>query len=147
MVKYDGSGVEDGYPVIPAGSYPVIIHEIKLMQTKAGAEMWALSLLVSAGEHKGHWIYDNIVWSENDKAIIRQKQFLRCFGVYRDDKTEYNPWELEQKTAKVVLKIGEWEGKKRNEVTFAGYYTYKDQEQGQEQGGNEPETEPDDVPF
>lgn len=144
MVKYSGDDVDDnkGFEVIPEGEYNVLIHKVELKTNKNKDEYWSMYLVVISGEYKEAGFYDNITWSSNKKARIRAKQFLKCFGVYQDGKSEYDPWDVENKTGRVIVEIGEYKGKERNEVGFAGYYTYKDQEP--EQAKSKPE---EDVPF
>jgi len=130
MVKYVGSDVDDSksFDVIPEGRYPVFIESITLRTTQKGDEMWSVKHRVRSGEHKGAGFYDNIVWSDKESALVRAKQFLKCFGVYEDSKVDYNAWELEGKEGVVNVVIGEWKGQKRNEIPFNGYYTYHNEE-------------------
>lgn len=148
MVKFDGDKVDDDqvFKVIPEGNYKLLIDKITPSVTKKGDEMWKIKFVVASGKHQWSTIYDNIVWSANEHAMIRAKQFLKCFRVYADDKDDYSLFELESKTALVNVVIGKTnKGKDRNEIPFEGYYTYKDDVADEAVPPSTPEG--NDVPF
>lgn len=154
MVNFNGKNTDDNniYHVIPEGTYKLLVDKIELSTTTKGDEMWKVKMLVAVGEHKEALVYDNIIWSENQHAKVRAKQFLKCFRVYLDDKVSYSPFELEGKSAMVDVVIGQTNrGNDRNEIPFDGYYTYKDDEKKEKSNFfdelNPPPPGDDDISF
>jgi hypothetical protein len=86
--------------------------------------MWKVRHLVTKGEFKGRYIFDNLVFSE--KALKRAKLILRCLGVDVSGEINLTPEMIKRKQAIVTVKLEDYvddEGreKKRNRVPFAGY--------------------------
>jgi len=127
---FEGRVIDDSKPsnflLLPDGEYRVKILEILPKPTRAGDEMWRVKYEVLG---KGKIIYDNVVWSERGAAGKRLKQFLKCFGLYHEEKFEYKPFMFMGKEATVFLtsevsQQGKWAGKTFNKIPFDGYYTY-----------------------
>jgi hypothetical protein len=148
MVKYNGSVVDENvklFKPIPAGKYPVVINDITVATTNKGNEMWKIRFIISEGEYSGRFIFDRIVWSNNEYALARQKQFLKCFKVYHEGEWEYRPQHLIGKKGEIIIELGEYKGKPQNMVPFDGYHTYANKEKE-----NEPSYEGEsgkDIPF
>jgi Protein of unknown function (DUF669) len=140
MPRIDFSSVEDAkdYTPIPEGEYLCRIDKVEEALTGAGNEMWKLRLAVVSGEHKGRFLFDNLVFSE--KALKRAKFVCRCLGVDVSGEIDLTPEMIVGKQANVRVEIEEYvddEGheKKRNRVPFAGYDKTEDDDAAEPSGG------------
>jgi len=126
MPRIDFSAVEDAkdFTPLPEGEYLCRVDNVEESLTGAGAEMWKLRLAVVSGEHKGRYVFDNLVFSE--KALKRAKFVLRCLGIDVSGEIDVTREMIVGKQANVRVDLEEYaddEGreKKRNRVPFAGY--------------------------
>jgi hypothetical protein len=126
MPRIDFSNVEDpkDFTPLPEDDYLCRVDNVEEALTGAGDEMWKVRHLVTKGEFKGRYIFDNLVFSE--KALKRAKLILRCLGVDVSGEINLTPEMIKGKQAIVTVKLEDYvddEGreKKRNRVPFAGY--------------------------
>jgi hypothetical protein len=130
MPRYDGSAVDDSaggsFSLLPKGPHLLRIASIQERLTKNEEPMWAVKLIT---EDEKNWVWDNIVWSNNEKALKRVKQFLKCFNQYQEGDVDYKPFMFEGLVSKVEVDIGpitygKNKGKDGNFIPFNGYHTY-----------------------
>lgn len=126
MPRIDFSTVEDAkdFTPLPEGEYLCRVDNVKEALTGAGDEMWKLRMAVVEGEHKGRYIFDNLVFSE--KALKRAKFVCRCLGIDVSGEVDLTPDMIVGKQANVRVELEEYQDdegreKKRNRVPFAGY--------------------------
>ena len=122
MPRYNMDGVsEDGYvDAIPAGVYRLRIAKVKPDTSKAGDEMWTLELKVAEGEHKGHMIWDRLVFTA--KGAGRIKMMFKQLGLPVEGEVNFETSDILNMLVYAVVAEGEWDNKKRNEITFDGYH-------------------------
>lgn len=127
-MKYDFSTVEDvdTFVTIPEGVYTCRVGAVRVGHTRDGHERWAMRLDVAEGEYAGRVAaWDGLTWSE--KGALRVKFVLQALGLDTSGQVEIQPFDLEGRTARVVLGLEEWEDpvtKRRQirlRVPFRGY--------------------------
>jgi hypothetical protein len=110
----------DVYEVIPAGRYLVKIAEIQTERTKEhGDEMWRMTQEIVDGPYRGRRIFDRITFS--DSGLKRVKLVCSRFGLDTSREVDLQPDMLLGCVAMATVSIGEYQGRKRNEIPFAGY--------------------------
>jgi hypothetical protein len=126
MPKIDFNKIDDvgGFTPLPDGKYPCRLDDIEESATQYGDEMWKLKFAVTSGEHKGRFIFDNLVFSA--KALKRAKLICSRLGVDVSGEVELTPAMLIGKECILTAETEEYENeegvlKKRNFVPFAGY--------------------------
>ena len=92
--------------------------------TQNGDDMWKLKFVVESGEHRGRYIFDNMVFS--DAALKRAKLICSRLGLDVSGELNLTPSVITDRTCNVTVDIEEYEDhkgniKKRNVVPFAGY--------------------------
>lgn len=73
FINFDASQVNpnDEYTPIPAGSYPVIITESEIRETKSGTGNYLrVTLEVQAGEYQGRKIFHNITLQNQNQTAV-----------------------------------------------------------------------------
>ena len=69
---------------IPEGTYEGMITEVSDKTTSKGDPMGNIKIEIQSREHKGKWVYDNIVipleGSPSFKIMGRTMHFLHCIG-------------------------------------------------------------------
>lgn len=126
MPKIDFSQIDDvqDFQPLPDDDYLCRLSEIEEASTTQGDEMWKLRFEVIQGEHKGRYIFDNLVFSE--AALKRVKLICSRLGLDVSGELDLTPGMIEGHTCYVTTEIEEYEDnegriKRRNVVPFAGY--------------------------
>jgi hypothetical protein len=126
MPKIDFNKIDEvnEFTPLPDGEYPCRLEDIEESATQYGDEMWKLQFAVMSGEHKGRFIFDNLVFSA--KALKRAKLICSRLGIDVSGEVELKPAMLIGKTCMLSIETEEYENedgvlKKRNFVPFAGY--------------------------
>ena len=143
--NFDGVADPQERGVIPAGTYLMEVTHIEQKETRNRDTMWHITLVVVGGEHKGAYVWDNLVWSVN--AYPRVKGFLQATGMLRKGEVEYTMQDFVGKRIMVSINETEYEGKKQNKVDFAGYAPAGNQPPRDENDPGEPSADIDDTPF
>lgn len=130
MPKVDFSKVDDvqDFSPLPDGKYLCQASEIEEATTQYDDEMWKLKFEVVEGEHKGRFIFDNLVFSE--AALKRAKLICSRLGLDVSGEVELTPSMLKGRRCYLSVLTEEYEDsegktKKRNVVPFAGYEKVK----------------------
>jgi hypothetical protein len=130
MPKVDFSKVDDvqDFSPLPDGKYLCQVSEIEEATTQYDDEMWKLKHEVIEGEHKGRFIFDNLVFSS--AALKRAKLICSRLGLDVSGEVELTPSMLKGRKCYVSVLTEEYEDsegkiKKRNVVPFAGYEKVK----------------------
>lgn len=130
MPKVDFSKVDDvqDFSPLPDGKYLCQVSEIEEATTQYDDEMWKLKFEVVEGEHKGRFIFDNLVFSE--AALKRAKLICSRLGLDVSGEVELTPSMLKGRRCYLSVLTEEYEDsegktKKRNVVPFAGYEKVK----------------------
>lgn len=121
-VNFDGvddSG-DQNYPVIRAGVYRFQVVDGDEVSTKKGDPMWKLRLEVDLGEHLGHVVWDNLVG--RGPGLSRVKMLYKQLGLPCEGDQELAVSDVVGLSVWAEIDIDEYEGKRRNVVTFAGYH-------------------------
>jgi hypothetical protein len=135
MPKVNMTKVESGgdFAPVPPGVYAARVRSVEKGSTKPQAdqssnELWTLEIELLAGPEgaedptfQGRKVWDRITWSE--KGLSRVKLVLKALGfdVETDEEIDWMPEHLVNRGARVEVVIGEWNGRKRNEIPFAGW--------------------------
>ena len=110
---------------LPQGTYLVTLTGINEKSTSHGDPMWNLDFTVNEPkEYVGRHVFDNLVFSE--AAYKRVKLVCGRLGLPVKGEIELTPEMLRGRQVILDIIIGEYEGKKRNEVPFDGYIALKD---------------------
>ena len=115
--------VQDFTP-LPEGTYLCRLADVEEATTQYGDDMWKLRFIVESGEHRGRYIFDNMVFSE--AALKRAKLICSRLGLDVSGELDLTPSVITNRTCNVSVNIEEYkdqEGnvKSRNVVPFAGY--------------------------
>ena len=126
MPKIDFSKIDDvqDFQPLPDSDYLCRLSEIEEASTTQGDEMWKLRFEVIEGEHKGRYLFDNLVFSE--AAMKRAKLICSRLGLDVSGELDLTPGMIEGRTCYVTTEVEEYEDnegriKRRNVVPFAGY--------------------------
>lgn len=121
MTRFNVSAKEEGFGLVPEGTYEARIKTAVEKQSQAGNDMWEISLQIVSGEFAGRIIYDRLVFSP--KAISRVRQFCDACGYVLPETGEVEMitgYFLDRRVG-VVIVHEEWNGKNRDKVSFDGY--------------------------
>lgn len=121
-IKIDWNSVEDAeaqeFSPIPEGEYVVTIESVTEKETKKGDDMWSLKLNIEEGDFKGRKVFTNLVF--NEKGLSNVKKLYSCIFGTKLPKT-CEPSDVEGEKVVVDVVITEYEGKKQNNIPFAGF--------------------------
>ena len=151
-VDFDQYDEASNFAPLPEGDYNVELDKIEEKSTGSGDEMWSLRFVVMDEPHKGRYIFDNMVFTQ--AAMGRVKLICSRLGINTSGTVNLTTDHLKGKRCRLVgVTIGEYEDyegnmRKKNEVPFAGYEKYGDEE-GANPKTQESTTEEgdDDLPF
>ena len=144
MPHIDFSAINEsqGFEPLPAGQYRVVVTDVEERETKAGDEMWNLSLTVLEGDHRDRMIFDRLVFTQ--RAYPRVKLVCARLNVDVSKALDLVPSMLLDRTALVTVEIHEYqdssgETKRTNRVTYGGWE--------RDPGPQEEATDPESLPF
>ena len=102
----------------PAGEYAAVVGGISEGKTKAGDEMWTITLQIEGGDYDGQLVEDRLVFSVAALKLLRV--VAKAFGLPLPlDGIE--PADLMGKRVLIVTTEDEYNGELKAKVTFAGY--------------------------
>ena len=126
MPNIDFNTVDDvqDFSPLPEGPYFCRLAEVEESATQKGDDMWKLRWVVESGEHRGRYIFDNMVFSQ--AALPRAKLICSRLGLDVSGELDLIPSAITDRTCNVTVDIEEYEDhegnlKRRNVVPFAGY--------------------------
>lgn len=126
MPEVDFTNVGDitVFTPLPEGQYHCKLVNIRMSFTQSGEELWRLRWMVTQGEYKNRFLFDNLVFS--DAALKRVKLICSCLGIDTEGKVTIGRHTLIGKTCYVSVVIEEYEDsqgnvKSRNSVPYTGY--------------------------
>ena len=115
--KANSEGIDEGgsFVLIPEGTYEVEITEVTDGYTKAGDPMINTKNVITTGEFKGKWVFDNIVIPGKDsgafKIMGRTMHFLHVIGEPYEGEFVYNTDNWLYKKATITVYHQEYKGK------------------------------------
>lgn len=131
MPRLDFASIEDmnDYELIPPGTYVCEVVKVEKHVTRAGDEMWRITLRVISGNHEGGVVFDNLVFSI--RAAKRVKHFCSALGIDVGSELDLLPDMIRHRRCIVRVVIEEYQDKdgltmRRNKVPFAGYSPIQD---------------------
>ena len=156
MPTIDFNTVDDvqDFTPLPEGTYLCRLADVEEAITQYGDDMWKLRFIVESGEHRGRYIFDNMVFSE--AALKRAKLICSRLGLDVSGELDLTPSVITDRTCNVTVDIEEYEveetglTKKRNVVPFAGYERTDEAVAGVQASNAQGESEDDseeDLPF
>jgi hypothetical protein len=152
VINFDFDSVPDmdDFSTLPEGDYSCELESVEEKNTRAGDEMWSLKFRVLNEEYENRIIFDNMVFSDNEKAQQRVKLICSRLGLNTKGRTTLSPDMIEGKQCIISVIETEYidaaeKTKRRNEVEFSGYKTIE-KEGGNSSEGNS-ENEDDNIPF
>jgi hypothetical protein len=113
------------YVVVPRGTYLCRVAEVRCGTNQAGAERWALRLVVADGPHVGKQAaWDSLVFSR--QGLPRIRLVFAALGLPASGKVQVGPEDLEGRLAKVDIHIADFstpsgEVIRRNQVPYDGF--------------------------
>jgi Protein of unknown function (DUF669) len=119
----DMNDVSSKYSVIPIGEYKVYISEKVDGISKNGDPMIKVVWKVNEGEHRGRFIFDNLVISSNKnspawKIRWRAKMFLQSIGEpHNGDNFDWDSDNWEGKECIVKVEHSEYNGDTQAKIT------------------------------
>lgn len=121
MPKINWSQVEDSqeFTPIPEGKYEATIESVEVKETSKGDEMWLVKLNIDDGDYKDRKVLTNLVFNEGGYGNIK-KLYSCIFGTKLPKNCEPSDIEGEKITVDVI--ITEYNGKKYNNIPYAGFY-------------------------
>lgn len=146
----DGKDHSGDFPVSDPGDYDFELEKLDAKQhtTKAGEDciQFSLQLRVEGkvnGQPKDVRVFDHLFTS--DGAFYRIIQYAKAVGIFDEKKKAIDPYDFYKKApgtvGRVRIKIGEYNGNKRNEVV--SYLIPKKEEAAD----STPDISDDDLPF
>ena len=124
-IKIDWNKVEDSieFKVIPEGDYDAEIVDVKEKTTKNDDEMWSIKFQILNGDYKGSFVSTNLVF--NEKGLSNAKKlFSTLFGIKIPKAIEST--DIMNEKCRIAVTIGEYNGKKTNNIPFAGFSEIND---------------------
>lgn len=154
--------IEDSerFTPVPAGEYLCEIVRIDESLTQYGDEMWRIRFMITEGDHKGRYIFDNMVFSR--AAMSRVKLMAKAMGVDTSKSLNLESHHLMGILVFVTVTVEEYitregEHRQQNRVPFNGYRALTLEERKEYEGKEfskerEEELEPEgfseeDLPF
>jgi hypothetical protein len=125
----------NSFEILPEGDYGLIVETAKETTSKGGDPM--IKVTFGVQEHDNKKVFANLVFNEKCAGILTN--FYRALGnqVEEGEPIDFEANDIIGQEVDAKLRVGEFEGKKKNEVAF--YYEQKEPEVK--------DVEPDDVPF
>jgi hypothetical protein len=121
-INWNDAEAPKDFGVLPDGIYPAVVVNVKPGWTKAGDEMWNLTFEIMGGIYAGRKIFDNLVFKKGS-CLGRVRQAFQAFGFATDGSSYVEIENIYGKECLINLETEEYNGKKKNIVTFAnGYY-------------------------
>jgi hypothetical protein len=152
VISFDFDSVPDmdDFSPMPEGDYLCELEDIEPKDTQSGNRMWNLKFRVVEGECEKRIIFDNMVFSDNEKTQQRVKLVCSRLGLNTEGMTRLTPDLLIGRQCIVSTFIDEYadeEGncKKRNKVPFAGYQSIDGDTANT--GISKDDDDEDDIPF
>jgi hypothetical protein len=146
MPTVDFDKIEDaeGFTPIEPGTYLMKVDDVVEESSKEGHDIFRLSLKVWKPDHLfGRIVFDRITFSEKGKK--RVKFVCSRLGLETSGEVNLEPKHLIGRSAFVDVEIGEYQGRKTNNVPWGGYHSV---EKGQETVSEaEAEVEDSKIPF
>jgi hypothetical protein len=127
---------DNSFEVLPEGDYSLIVETAKETTSKYGDPMIKVTFGVEGHKSK---VFANLVFNEKCAGILTN--FYRALGnqVEEGEPIDFEAGDIIGHEVDAKLRIGEFEGKKKNEVAF--YYEPKDEKLASAV------KDPDDIPF
>lgn len=69
FIKANTATEVEEYPVIPSGTYPIKVIDVKVRESPSKGEWWSLQLEIQSGPYDGKFIFDSLFFTP--KAINR----------------------------------------------------------------------------
>jgi hypothetical protein len=119
--NYDDFDEQEGYKLLPDGTYMFEISEKEDSESKNGDPMIKIVLrCIEEGDYEGSLVWDNIlipdVDSPSSKIIGRTKRFLHAIGEPFQGDFDVDTDNWINKIVEAKISIGEFDGKKKNNV-------------------------------
>jgi hypothetical protein len=129
---------DNSFKPLPAGDYHLIIEQAKETTSKKGDPMIKVTFGVEGQNSK---VFANLVFNEACAGIITN--FYRALGneVEEGAPVDFEASDIIGHEVDAKLRIGQFEGKDKNEVAF--YYELTDDEKN----SKVKDVEPSDIPF
>ena len=130
MPKVNWEKVEDqDFSPIPEGKYEASIENVEVKETQKGDEMWAVRFNIEGPTNKGRKVFTNLVFNDGGYGNIK-KLYSAIFGTKLPKNCE--PSDIEGEKVAIDVIITEYNGKKNNGVSYAGFKALD------EEGGDAP---------
>jgi len=132
-VNFDTIPDQDDFAPLPIGEYLCEVFEVKEAETKNDDPMWKITYkIIQDGVHYGRYIWDNLIFSDNEKARQRYKLALGRIGLNTEKKGEQDlePGMIDGKKVWITVGLKPYEDRRedsngklkmKNDVPFAGY--------------------------
>jgi hypothetical protein len=117
------NSAEAGPKPVPAGTYDAVVDRVNVKETRAGKRMFGLMFRIAGGPENGGTIWTNLVVSpESPRALGILFQQFDALGLGTeffagDPSDDQIAAALENQTASIIVKIGEWDGMPRPEIS------------------------------
>ena len=128
MPKINWEKVEDSqeFTPIPEGRYNATIDSVEVKETKNGDEMWLVKFNIDSENYQNRKILTNLVFNEGGYGNIK-----KLYSAIFDSKLPKNcePSDIEGEKVIIDVIITEYNGKKYNNIPYAGFYASDDTEE------------------
>jgi hypothetical protein len=114
---------------LPPGKYGCRVLDVDERTTSNGDPMWRLRLEVLVGEHRGRFVFDNLVFSA--RALDRLRCFCQSIGLDTSGELDLTPQMIQGKVCRVEVRVepgNDGQASVRNKVPFRGYEPLADSE-------------------
>jgi len=159
-VNFDTIPDQDDFAPLPAGEYLCEVDHVEEKETKNEDPMWKIQhKIIQDGVHYGRYIWDNLIFSDNENAKKRYKLVLGRLGLNTGlpGEQELHPEMIDGRKSWVTVNLIPYEDgrkdndgnpKMKNDVPFAGYRRFdgNDVPGGQQEMATE-EKDDDSLPF
>lgn len=119
MPKVNWDKVEDqDFTPVPEGEYEATIEKVEVKETSKGDEMWAVTFNLEGPNYANRKVFTNLVFNEGGYGNIK-KLYSAIFGTKLPKNCE--PSDIEGEKVTIDVGIVEYNGKKYNNIPYAGY--------------------------